>query len=207
MGKKLIIFDMDGTLVNSSYTIANAINYVRGKLNLAPMDIKLIEEKVNDHTLNPAKYFYEIDNFEKKHEDWFAEYYTDNHKKELALYDGILDLLVELKDNGFKLAVATNAYRSSTIESLTHLKILDLFDATVSHDEVKMGKPYPDMLHKLLKDFNLDAKDAIFIGDGSRDEIASKRAKIDYIMVNWGFSEYEDAIKSVDMLKNKLLNI
>ena len=205
MNKKLIIFDMDGTLINSSYTIANAINYVRGKLNLTPMDIKLIEEKVNDHNLNPAKYFYEIDNFEKKHEDWFGEYYTLNHKQELALYEGILELLLLLKSSGFKLAVATNAYRSSTIESLTHLKIKDLFDATVSHDEVKRGKPYPDMLYKLLDDFGIDAKDAIFIGDGSRDEIASKRANIDYIMVNWGFSEYKDAVKSIDILKSMLI--
>ena len=206
MTKELIIFDMDGTLVNSAYTIANAINYVREKLNLPKMDNKLIEEKVNDHTINPSKYFYEIDNFEKRHENWFGEYYSLNHKKELVLYDGIYELLVELKENNFKLAVATNAYSTSTIESLTHLNILNLFDATVSHDEVKRGKPYPDMLFKLLKDLDVSKDEAIFIGDGSRDEIASKRAGIDYIMVNWGFSEYTNAVNSIEKLKSMLIN-
>ena len=203
--RKLIIFDMDGTLVNSAFTIANAINYVREKLHLPKMDNKLIEQKVNDHTINPAKYFYHLESFSQEHERWFAEYYSLNHKKELVLYDGIYELLVELKASDFKLAVATNAYSSSTIESLTHLKILDLFDATVSHDEVKRGKPYPDMLFKLLKDLDISKDEAIFIGDGSRDEIASKRAGVDYIMVNWGFSEYTDAVKSIDILKSMLI--
>ncbi|SFV64889.1 Predicted phosphatase [hydrothermal vent metagenome] len=206
MRKRVIIFDMDGTLVNSSLTIANAINYVRGKINLPPMDRDLIAKKVNDHTLNSAMYFYEVNKFEKKHELWFSQYYTENHKKELVLYDGILELLKELKENGFKLAVATNAYKKSTIESLNYLNILNIFDAIACHDEVKQGKPYPDMLYKVLDDLNLEAKDAIFIGDGSRDKIASERANIDYIMINWGFSQYDDAIKSIEKLRTMLIN-
>jgi len=205
MKKKLIIFDMDGTLINSSITIANAINYVRGKINLPPMDVDLICKKVNDHTLNSAKYFYEIDEFEKQHEIWFGEYYSNHHEKELALYGGIEELLLSLKDRGFKLAVATNAYKQSTVESLTHLNIIDIFDAIACHDEVKRGKPYPDMLFRVLNELGMGAEDAIFIGDGSRDEIASNRANIDYIMVNWGFSEYDDAIDSISKLEDILL--
>ena len=55
MNEKLIIFDMDGTLVNSSLTIANAINYVRKNLGFEAMDQTEILRMVNDHTLNPAK--------------------------------------------------------------------------------------------------------------------------------------------------------
>ena len=200
MKKELIIFDMDGTLVDSSLTIAYAINYVREKLNLAPLDLQHIVEKVNDHTLNPAQYFYEVETFTKDHEQWFSEYYTDNHKRELVLYDGIKELLGYLKENDFKLAIATNAYRGSTIESLTHLGVYDLFDSIACHDDVPQGKPYPDMLHKVLNELNITAQKSLFIGDGSRDEMASKRANIEYIMVNWGFSEYTDALLSVEAL-------
>ncbi len=204
MKKELIIFDMDGTLVNSSLTIAYAINYVRQKLNLAPLDPQLILEKVNDHTLNPAQYFYEIEQFEKEHEEWFSEYYTSNHKEELILYDGVKELLESLKNRDIKLAVATNAYRISTIQSLTHLGIYNLFDSIACADDVPKAKPYPDMLHKVLGELNISAQKSIFVGDGERDEMASKEAKIEYIMVNWGFSEYKNALQSVEHLKSRL---
>jgi phosphoglycolate phosphatase len=206
MQKKLIIFDMDGTLVDSSVTIANAINYVRHNLELPPLDPLLIIEKVNDHHLNPAQYFYETDHFEVQHEEWFSEYYTNNHDKELILYAGVSELLKVLKEEGFSLAVATNAYRSSTIQSLTHLGIYDLFDAIACFDDVAHGKPFPDMLYKILEELKISAKETLFIGDGSRDQMAAKRDSIDYLMVNWGFSDHQEAIHSVEALKNKLLD-
>lgn len=198
---------MDGTLVDSSVTIANAINHVRKNLDLSPLDPELITEKINDHNLNPAQYFYETDHFEGQHETWFSEYYTQNHEKELRLYDGIKKMLVDLKEQGFKLAVATNAYRGSTIESLTHLGILGLFDAIACYDDVAHGKPYPDMLFRILNSLVLLPQEALFVGDGSRDEMAAKRADMDYLMVNWGFSDHEDAIQSVSLLQQKIFKM
>jgi len=203
--KKLVIFDMDGTLINSSLTIARAINSVRKNLSLPPMNEKNILEKVNDPDLNPAKYFYEAETFTKNHEKWFAAYYSEHHKEELELYTGMVEFLKELKKEGFLLAVATNAYRKSTLESLNHLEVIDLFSDIACHDDVKRGKPHPDMLEKLLKNLNITVKDAIFIGDSERDELAAKALKMDYIMVNWGFSNYEDAIHSVAALKEKII--
>jgi len=203
--KKLVIFDMDGTLVDSSQTIVNAINYVRSKLGLSPLDRELILTKVNDPELNPALFFYETESFSEEQEEWFSEYYTQNHEKELQLYDGIEELLQELKERGFLLAVATNAYRGSTLESLSHLKILDYFSSIACYDDVGRGKPAPDMLEKNLKDTNLEPKDAVFVGDSERDLLAAKSLNMDYIMINWGFSDYEDAIHSVDKLKEKIL--
>ena len=196
---------MDGTLINSSITIANSINFVRKKIDLEPMDTNHIIEKINDQSINPAKYFYGLNGFESKHENWFSEYYSKNHKKEIIIYDGIKELLVQLKEKGALLAVATNAYKISTTESLKFLGIYDMFDSIASHDEVRMGKPHPDMLYKILKDLNISNKNSIFIGDGSRDEKASIKANIDYIMVNWGFSDHKYAISSVDKLSDKLI--
>jgi len=205
MQKRVVIFDMDGTLVNSSITIANAINFVRKNLGFEPMDSEFILGKINDHAHNPAKLFYHSDKFEADHEKWFSEYYTQNHATELALYNGIEELLHTLKDRGFKLAVATNAYRVSTIESLTHFGIYELFDAIACCDDVKSCKPHPDMLEKILKDLDATPNEAIFIGDGERDESAGRRANIDYIMVEWGFSDHGDALNSVEELRELLL--
>ena len=205
MSQKLIIFDMDGTLVNSSLTIANAINYVRQNLGYEPMDAEHILKHVNDHTVDPARFFYHAKAFEPKHEQWFSEYYTNNHEKELVLYDGIKELLESLEEQGHKLAVATNAYRGSTIESLTHLDVYNHFDAIACYDDVAQGKPHPDMLYKILEETNISKQASWFIGDGPRDEMASKRANIPYIMVDWGFTEHSDAVRSVEDLKRMLL--
>ena len=207
MSQKLIIFDMDGTLVNSSLTIANAINYVRKNLGFEPMEQESILKMVNDHTLNPAKTFYHAEAFDADHERWFSEYYTKNHENELVLYEGIKELLESLKDNGHALAVATNAYRGSTIESLTHLDVYDHFDAIACYDDVEKGKPYPDMLHKILDELDHSNEKSIFIGDGPRDEIASKNADIPYIMVDWGFTDHNDAVRTVQELKELLHTI
>ena len=205
--KKLVIFDMDGTLVDSSITIVNAINYVRSKLSLPPLTKELILTKVNDPELNPALFFYETEEFSSQQEEWFSEYYTNNHEKELQLYDGIEELLKELKQRGYLLAVATNAYRGSTLESLSHLKILDYFSSIACYDDVGRGKPAPDMLEKNLKDTNVKAEEAIFVGDSERDLMAANSLNMDYIMINWGFSDYEDAIHSIDKLKEKILEL
>lgn len=203
--KKLIIFDMDGTLVDSSITIVNAINYVRSKIGLKPLDKELILTKVNDPELNPALFFYEAESFSTEHEAWFSEYYTDNHEKELRLYDGIEELLNTLKVKGYHLAIATNAYRNSTLQSLAHLNVVALFESIACYDDVGRGKPAPDMLEKNLADLGLEAKDALFIGDSERDLLAANALKMDYLMVNWGFSDYDDAIQSVTELKKIIL--
>ena len=205
MQKKLIIFDMDGTLVNSSLTIANAINYVRKNLGFEAMEQAYILRHVNEPDINPAQFFYHTNVFDADHERWFSEYYTKNHESELVLYDGIKDLLHSLKEKGHTLGVATNAYRGSTIESLTHLDVHDIFDGIACYDDVEQGKPHPDMLHMLLDELNHETHETLFIGDGPRDEMASKRAEIDYIMVDWGFTDHSDAVRTVGELEAMLL--
>lgn len=205
MDKKLIIFDMDGTLVNSSLTIANAINYVRKNLGFEAMEQEYILRLVNDHTINPAQTFYHAHSFDSDHERWFSEYYTKNHGNELVLYEGVKEMLEALKEKGHTLGLATNAYRGSTIESLTHLDVHHLFDGIACYDDVAQGKPHPDMLHKLLDELEHKSYEALFIGDGPRDEIASQRAEIDYIMVDWGFTDHTDAVQSVDDLYKLLV--
>ena len=200
MSKKTIIFDMDGTLVNSSLTIANAINYVRKNLGFEPMEQSHILRHVNDPTINPAHFFYHAKAFDADHERWFSEYYTKNHGKELVLYEGIEALLHKLKEEGYLLAVATNAYRQSTLESLSYLQIVSLFDAIGCYDDVPQGKPAPDMLFKVLKETQTTVEEALFIGDGPRDEEAAKRAGMAYLMVDWGFTEHTNAIQNVSEL-------
>ena len=205
----LVIFDMDGTLIDSSRLLANAINHVRAQLHLPPMPQSAIIGQVNNHQINPAKYFYEVDRFEPVHETWFSEYYSAHHATELRLYTGIRSLLSQLHDRGTTLALATNAYRVSTLESLGHLGIDSLFDTIVCHDDVPNPKPAPDMLYHILEEHHLLKKSAVFIGDGPRDEEAAEAAGIDYIMVDWGYTEHDEekeVVRNVEALREILLN-
>jgi len=195
---------MDGTLQDSSPAIANAINFVRERLGLKPLDAGEIIRRVNDPHINAAEYFYETDHFQVRHEEWFSEYYSRHHMEQIRLYEGIRDLLEWLKSRGCLLAVATNAYRRSTIESLEHLGISDYFDAVASYDDVPRGKPAPDMLLKILNELKVEPEEALFIGDGPRDAMAAEAAGIDFLMVNWGFSDHHEAIETVEELRQVL---
>ena len=197
---------MDGTLVDSSLTLARAINHVRKNLGLEAMNDTHILSKVNEADLNPAQYFYEVDSFTPQHEQWFSDYYSQNHEQEIRLYEGVDTLLKELLEEGYILALATNAYRISTIQSLSYLNILDYFSSVVCHDDVAQGKPHPDMLHKILKELDIKSSESIFIGDGERDKLASKATNIDYVMVSWGFSYHEtNVVDSIEELKEKII--
>ena len=197
----LIIFDMDGTLVDSSRLLANAINHVRGRLDLPPMPHEAIIGAVNDHHLNPARYFYESEHFLPIHEQYFSEYYTDHHTTQLALYEGVKPLLESLKSSGVALALATNAHRVSALESLKHLGIASCFDTIACHDDVPHSKPAPDMLYHILEAVNVPTQSALFVGDGPRDEEAAEAAGIDYLMVDWGFTEHAEDKRVVRSVK------
>ena len=181
----LAIFDMDGTLANSSIVLANSINYVRAKLDLEPLDKDLIIEQINNPNCDLARFFYNLDRIEPIHEEWFKEYYSAHHDINLELFEGIEDMLVQLKSNNIKLAVATNAYRDSTILALKHLKIYDYFDFIICYDDVDEGKPSPKMLLKLLELAKERRENSIFIGDSQRDYLAGKAANIEFILVDF----------------------
>jgi len=178
-----VIFDMDGTLVDSSQTLINAINYVRSKLYLPPMEGKKIMDSILNPHSNMPKEFYGIDKIEAIHEEWFKEYYGANYDRELKLFNGVEKMLYELQANGIKIALATNAYRDSTMQAINHLNIDKYFNDIVCFDEVENGKPAPDMLNLLLERNSVVNKDSLFIGDSSRDRLAAEAANIDYLQV------------------------
>lgn len=194
---------MDGTLIDSSEVISNAINHVRKNLNLAPMPKEVILKAVNDmHTHSPS-FFYEAKEFEERHLVWFQEHYDHYHDKEVALYEGIRELLDRAKDK-FRLALATNAYRKSTLQLLGFVNITDYFDLVVAADDVSVSKPDPEMIVKILRHFELDPKEAIMIGDSLKDQEAAKAAGVETILVDWGFSDLEDACRDISQLAEKL---
>ncbi len=206
----LLIFDLDGTLVDSSATLINGINYVRSKVGLPPMDGEEIMHGIMTPGIHMSEYFYGVDGIDSSYEQLFKEYYSANHDKELRLYDGVEEMLETFEKKRYTLALATNGYRDSTLEALKHLKIERFFDSIVCYDDVENGKPAPDMLLLLLQKYGLNALDTLFIGDSQRDKLAAKAANIEFLQVDFGqnnknvFTEPQELVKEIEKRSNNV---
>jgi len=204
MKKQLIIFDMDGTLINSGDVITNTINFVRINLGLKEIQKDLMLSQLNNPDINSAEFFYGTSEFTPKQTELFTKYYDENCTKEISLYNGIYDLLLELKQKEYILSVATNASADFAIKMLKALDIYKFFSLVVGANMVSHPKPKPDMLEFTLKELNIKINNSILIGDSLKDERAATAINIKSILVNWGFSSFKNKISNIDELKNKL---
>ena len=202
----LIMFDMDGTLVDSSKSITNTINHVRENLGFERLEKNYILENVNDPSINSAEFFYGTQEFTQEQTILFEEYYNKHCLLDLEVYDGITQLIEDLKDD-FTLAVATNANSDFARKMLDHVGIEKHFSSILGYDSVINPKPHPEMVHKILNKHNILKENAQLIGDSHKDILAAKSAGVDSVLVNWGFSNHdEDAIETIKELEEKIFN-
>lgn len=201
---RLIMFDMDGTLIDSGFAITNTINYVRVNLGFEKLEKNYILEKVNDPSINSAEFFYGTKEFTQQQTKLFEEYYNQHCLSDLVVYDGISKLLESLKDD-FILAVATNANSQYAHKMLNHVGLGHHFKTIVGYDSVKNPKPHPEMVNKILDIHKVSNQNAQLIGDSHKDIMAATKAGVDSVLVNWGFSNHEkDAIETVEELEKRI---
>ena len=203
---RLIMFDMDGTLIDSGYAITNTINYVRVNLGFEKLEKNYILEKVNDPSINSAEFFYGTKEFTAQQTKLFEEYYNQHCLSDLVVYDGIAKLLESLK-NDFILAVATNANSQYAHKMLNHVGLAHHFKTILGYDNVKNPKPHPEMVNKILDIHKISNQNAQLIGDSHKDIMAATNAGVDSVLVNWGFSNHEkDAIETVGELEKRIFD-
>jgi phosphoglycolate phosphatase len=202
---KNIIFDMDGTLINSGGLIVNTINHVRENIGLKPMQSDVILRHVNDPHVNPAMFFYETEDFTPAQTELFEEYYDKHFYVDLELYDGIDKLLDTLKDD-YWLSIATNANDYVAKKMLEHLEIDIYFETIIGANNVAKPKPSPDMVTKIIEEHSLQKSHTVLIGDSPKDAMAASSAGIESILVNWGFTDHDgdDVLHKVDDIITKL---
>ena len=191
--QKIVIFDMDGTLIDSKNDITISVNYTRKiNHNLPPLSEEFVVEAINKEVRNLPKLFYNTENYETADRELFEKHYKKQCIENPYLYDGVKETLEALHVNGVKLSVATNAPTPFATTMLEHLDVADMFDLIVGADQVKASKPNPDMIHKILDFYHYDqAKDkAWMVGDNSKDMKSAENASIEAIFAAWGFSAH-----------------
>ena len=185
---KNIIFDMDGTLIDSSKSITNSINFVRSHIGLPPIDKSVVTKNINLPDSNLPKVFYQTDTYQEEHRRLFIEHYQKECVKNIKVYENIPKLLESLSKD-FILSVATNASDFFAKKMLKHLKIDHHFITVMGRNNVENVKPHPEIVDRILKITGMTKEDTLLIGDSQKDELTARNAKIDFIFVKWGFGE------------------
>lgn len=183
---KLVIFDVDGTLVDSEvvfvkaaiknmevngYNIPmSAIMGIIGQNRVAGQ--KLIESTQDD--------FFDYDKYIKNYEKIRSEILE---KEPLKLKKGALNILNYCKEHGIRMAIATSTYREKQVKVLTNLGIIDYFDYMVFGDEIKNSKPAPDIYLKVYEHYNLDKDEMIIYEDSNNGILSGYNAGIKVVYI------------------------
>lgn len=193
---ELVIFDLDGTIADTSPGIFNSIRYAQRMMNLP----QLSEEQMRYHVGPPIELSYNR-NFGLTGDRlsqaivYHKEYAMMQGFKELVVYDGIVSLLDSLKGVEIKTAVATLKANSTAVKIFENLNISDRFNTIIGADaDNPMSKS--QMFDYCTNLLDINKAKTVLVGDSKYDAIGAEKSGIDFIAVAYGFGfKSEDEIK------------
>jgi len=192
--KKVIIFDLDGTLLDTLEDIAISVNYVLSKYGKEPIEVEKYRYLVGNGALKLIQDVLPQESEEsiKDALSIFEKHYATQYDKNTKLYDGIAKLLTFLQKRGVKMAILSNKPDSFT--KLCALKYLRnwKFEAVYGIRDGVPRKPDPAGAFEIMKELHVESKECLYMGDTKTDMITAKSADIDSIGVLWGFREKEE---------------
>ena len=206
--KKLFIFDLDGTLVDTAPDFKNSINYMLNELNESEVSLEEIRNWVGygaRELIRRTVVDKNIPHDEQRIEEMlkiFLLHYTHNIDDDSVLFNNVRNVLEFLKNNGIKLAVCTNKMERLSNILLEKLNVLHMFDYLVGGDSLRKSKHDPFPLLNICEKLNTEISDSIMIGDSVTDLNAGKGAGMPVVLVSYGYTDNKDIYNEADLVIN-----
>lgn len=193
MKYKLIIFDLDGTILDTLEDLRDSVNYALDRFNMPNRSLEEIRTFVG-HGIHNLIERSVIDNCDKKVlEDvfnTFKEYYSNHSMVKTKPYNGVLDTLKILKSKGLIITVASNKAETA-VRMLCDKYFNNLIDYSIGDSINHKRKPDTDMIDTIISKYNINKDEVLYIGDSEVDYDTANKASIDLVMVSYGFRSKE----------------
>ena len=186
-----IVFDCDGTLLDTSTDLYNSVNYVLSKHNFPEKSLSEVKAALGNavtYLMRQCLPSTVADDELAPYIEEFKAYYGEHLKDTTAPYPGILDMLDALREKGYKLAIVSNKIQEA-VTPLNKEYFGDRLPVAIGERPGLQRKPAPDMVLQALKELNSTPEESIYIGDSELDVATAENSGLLCIGVTWGFRE------------------
>lgn len=191
MGYRLVIFDLDGTILDTLEDLTDAVNYALAQNGQPKRSIdevrRFVGNGIKNLIMRAVQAGTAAEETEKIYND-FMPYYKAHCADKTKPYDGINELLADLKKDGYLTAVVSNK-ADAAVQKLCDRYFDGRFDYCVGERAGVLKKPAPDSVNEVLKKLAVDRAEAVYVGDSDVDLETAENAGLNCISVSWGFRD------------------
>ncbi len=193
---KLLIFDWDGTLIDSEARIIESMQMASRQAGLTPADDDAIRSIIGLELGQAIKQLYHgiPDEGVDKVADDYREHYMHYSEVVTPLFDGVVETLTLLKNKGYEMAVATGKGRQGLNHAMEEANLHSYFTTTRCANETR-SKPHPLMLEEILDELKLKSTDAVMIGDTRYDLSMAQAANMAAVAVSYGVQKKHELLQ------------
>ena len=190
--KNTVIFDLDGTLLNTLSDLTDSMNYALALYGLSTIgeeDAKMMLGKGVEYFARKA-IAKDDEKMIKSVVDAFKKYYKNHSADRTAPYEGVLPLLRTLKSMSIKTAIVSNKLQFA-VTDLNATMFENLIDVAIGERDGVQRKPSPDMVFLALNSLKSTPSETLYVGDSDTDLLTAANAGLDAVAVTWGFRSRE----------------
>lgn len=194
-----VIFDLDGTLMDTLEDLANAVNEILRRNGYPVRTIEEVRRIVGNGLRQTLTLCLPQGTKEQVVDELlpdFASYYQEHCQEKTKPYDGIMDVLKTLHERGFKLAIVSNK-RDEAVKTLNKECFQEYVKVAIGENESAgiRKKPAPDTVYQALQELGSKKEQAVYVGDSEVDRATAENAGLPCISVEWGFRDREELEK------------